>query len=209
MKAFGPQHWWPAETPLEVVVGAVLTQNTAWHNVEQAIANLRAADLLNWEALRQVHAEELAEVIRPAGYYRLKAARIKNLVRHVYDHHDGSFENWLALDLDTLRESLLSVNGIGPETADAILLYAAQQPTFVVDAYTSRVFKRHGWIEFDADYWGMKDWMESHLPRDVDLFNEYHALLVRVGKSYCQKRPKCDGCPLQPLLPPGGPLEPE
>ena len=205
--AFGPMHWWPGDTPFEVMVGAVLTQNTAWTNVERAIANLRFADLLSPAALHRLEPERLAALIRPAGYFRLKARRLGNLLDFLFEQYDGSIDDMFAAGLSTLREQLLAVNGIGPETADSILLYAGGLPTFVVDTYTARVLKRHNWIEPEADYYGIKDHFESSLPRDVQLYNEYHALLVRVGKDYCKTRPKCDECPLADLLPPGGPAE--
>lgn len=204
LAAYGPQGWWPGETPLEVMVGAVLTQNTSWTNVARAIEQLRQADALSLSVLAAMHHEELAELIRPAGYYRLKARRLLNLIGYVQREYDGSLEAMFASGLPTLREELLTVNGIGPETADSILLYAGGLSTFVVDTYTARVLKRHGWIEPEADYHAIKDYMEGGLPCDERLFNEYHALLVRVGKQHCGTSPKCDGCPLEPLLPAGG-----
>jgi endonuclease-3 related protein len=205
--AYGPQHWWPGETPFEVLVGAVLTQNTSWKNVELAIANLRDAGVLSPSALYSLSAEELAELIRPAGYFRVKSVRLRNLLRLVVEQYDGSLEAMFATGLSTLREELLSISGIGPETADAILLYAGKLPTFVVDAYTARVLKRHGWIEPEADYYAIKDYFEGALENDEQLFNEYHALLVQVGKQHCSRTPKCSGCPLEPLLPDGGVCE--
>lgn len=208
--AYGPQHWWPGETPFETMVGAVLVQNTAWTNVEKAIENLRQSDLLEPCALFAVPTEELEELIRSTGYFRLKARRLHNLLKLLVEQYDGSLEAMFATDLETLREELLAINGIGPETADSILLYAGGLPTFVVDAYTHRVLARHGWIDFDADYHTIKEHFESSLERDPALFNEFHALLVRVGKERCRKRdPKCQGCPLADLLPGGAPLEPE
>jgi endonuclease-3 related protein len=207
--AFGPQAWWPGESPFEVMVGAVLVQNTAWKNVEKAIENLREDGLLSPAAMHGLSVEELAEVIRPAGYYRLKAARLKRLIDFVFDRYDGDLEAMFADDLETLREGLLSINGIGPETADSILLYAAQRPTFVVDTYTKRILARHGWIDYEADYHTIKEEMEAALPRDVALYNEYHALLVRVGHLHCRKSAHCELCPLAELLPEGGPVEPE
>lgn len=204
---FGPQHWWPAESPLEVMVGAVLTQNTSWRNVEKAIANLREADALSIETLHAFDHEELAELIRPAGYYRLKTKRLTNLIRFVVEKYDGSLDLMFASDVATLREELLSVNGVGPETADTILLYAGELPTFVVDTYTARVLKRHGLIEIEADYHAIKDYFESSLPTEGPMYNEYHALLVRVGSEYCRKTPKCDDCPLADLLPESGIVE--
>ncbi len=208
--AFGPQHWWPGDGPFEVMVGAVLTQNTNWANVHRAIANLKEAGLLAPEALDQVPLAELEELIRPAGYFRLKARRLRNLLRLVMDRYGGSLEAMFSNHPAALREELLSVQGIGPETADSILLYAGNMPVFVVDAYTHRVLSRHGWIDFQADYHEIQDLFHSSLPEDVQLFNEYHALLVRLGKDYCRKRsPRCGDCPLAGLLPEGGPLEPD
>ena len=202
--AFGPQDWWPGDSPFEVIVGAVLVQNTAWKNVARAIENLREADLLAPEPLDEVPLEELEELIRPAGYYRLKARRLRNLLDFLRDRYDGSLEAMFAAGLSTLREQLLSINGIGPETADSILLYAAELPIFVVDAYTARVLKRHGWIEPEADYYALQEHFHQHLEEDVALYNEFHALLVRVGHLYCRKTPKCEQCPLRELLPEGG-----
>jgi endonuclease III related protein len=200
--AFGPQHWWPGDSPFEIMVGAVLVQNTAWRNVERAIANLRDAHLMSPRALYALPAAELAELIRPAGYYQVKARRLRNLLQLVVEEYSGSLDEMFSTDVATLREKLLGVNGIGPETADAILLYAGGLPTFVVDAYTHRILSRHGWIGEDADYHEIKDYFESALPADAPLYNEYHALLVRVGKDYCRKSDaKCDACPLVDLLP--------
>jgi endonuclease-3 related protein len=207
--AFGPQHWWPGDSPFEVLVGAVLVQNTAWKNVERAIERLREADLLNPAALHAVPQTELAELIRPAGYYRLKAGRLRNLLNFVWERFGGSLEAMFATDRETLRGELLAVKGIGPETADSILLYAGGFPVFVVDTYTKRVLARHGWIGFDADYHTLQDYFESQLAEDVALYNEYHALLVRVGHLYCRRTPRCEGCPLRSLLPDGRVLEPE
>jgi len=209
LAAFGPQHWWPGETPLEIMVGAVLVQNTAWKNVERAIANLRDDGLMQVRAIYELPIEELAEVIRPAGYFRVKARRLHNLLDFVVREYDGSLDAMFQSDVATLREQLLAVHGIGPETADAILLYAGNLPTFVVDTYTHRVLARHGWIGYEADYHEIKDHFESSLPRDATLYNEYHALLVRVGKDFCRRTaPKCDACPLAALLPDGGIVEP-
>jgi endonuclease-3 related protein len=206
--AFGPQHWWPGDSPLEIMIGAVLVQNTSWKNVEKAIRNLKEHDLLDPHALSGVPQEELEEVIRPAGYFRIKARRLRSLIEFVVDRYHGSLEAMFATGLSTLREELLAVHGIGPETADSILLYAGALPVFVVDTYTYRVFARHGWIGFDAGYYELQDHFQSGLAEDAVLFNEYHALLVRLGHLYCRKTPKCDGCPLAEFLPSGGPLEP-
>jgi len=208
--AYGPQSWWPGDSPFEVMIGAVLTQNTSWANVERAIDNLRREDLLEPQALYRVPLEELEELIRPAGYYRIKARRLRNLLELLVERYGGSIEAMFQTSLPELREELLGVSGIGPETADSILLYAGGLPTFVVDAYTGRVFGRHGWIAFDADYQEIKEHFEGGLPRDAAMFNEFHALLVRVGKERCRKKaPLCKDCPLADLLPEGGPREPE
>ncbi len=204
LAAYGPQGWWPGESPFEVIVGAVLTQNTSWKNVEKAIANLRDSGVLSPQRLSALRHEELAELIQPAGYYRLKARRLMNLLNLLMTAYDGSLEAMFEADMSELREQLLSVNGIGPETADSILLYAAEIPTFVVDTYTARVLKRHAWIEAEADYHTIEDHFESHLEKDAALFNEFHALLVRVGNQHCRRQPKCEGCPLECMLPESG-----
>ena len=194
-RAYGPQGWWPGRTRTEIVVGAVLTQNTNWRNAERAIAQLRAAGLLDWAALREVSAEDLAERIRPAGYYNIKARRLKNLVAWLWARHDGDFDGLASLDVGDLREQLLGIHGVGPETADSILLYGLDLPSFVVDAYTARVAGRHGLIDDGAGYEALKSLFEDSLPADAEMFNEYHALLVEVGKRHCRPRARCDGCP--------------
>jgi endonuclease-3 related protein len=205
LAAFGPQHWWPGDSPFEIMVGAVLVQNTAWRNVERAIDNLRVAGVMDPAALYKLPADELAELIRPAGYYQVKAKRLRNLLRFVVEECDGSLDTMFGRGLASLREDLLTINGIGPETADAILLYAGGLATFVVDAYAHRILARHGWLGYDATYHDIKDYFESVLPKDVALYNEYHALLVRVGKDYCKRSgPKCQSCPLAEMLPPSG-----
>lgn len=210
LAAFGPQRWWPGESPFEVLVGAVLVQNTAWKNVEQAIENLREAGVLTLAGLQGLAQEEFEELIRPAGYYRVKARRLRNLLDFIESRYDGSLEQLFSTSLPTLREELLGINGIGPETADSILLYAGGLPSFVVDAYTGRVLARHGWIESEADYHAIQEEFARQLPEDPALFNEYHALLVELGKRHCKKAaPLCAGCPLERLLPAGGPLTPE
>jgi endonuclease-3 related protein len=202
---YGPQKWWPGESPFEVLVGAVLVQNTAWKNVERAIANLREHGLMTPKKLYGLPPEELAEFIRSAGYFRLKAQRLRNLLQLIVEKYDGALEALFDQDVDLLRRELLTVKGVGPETADSIVLYAAGLPSFVVDTYTHRVLARHGWIEPEADYHQIKELFESQLPVDVPLYNEFHALLVRVGHHHCRKTPVCEGCPLAELLPPGGP----
>jgi len=210
LNALGPQHWWPADSRFEMIVGAVLVQNTSWQNVKRAIENLRQADLLEPHALYAVPPEELQELIRPAGYFRIKAGRLRNLLRFLVERYDGSLCAMFQTAPAALREQLLGVHGIGPETADSILLYAGGFPVFVVDTYTHRIFARHGWIGFDADYHAIQDYFQGGLPDDAALYNEYHALLVYAGKHYCHKsRPDCPQCPLAEMLPAGGPLEPE
>lgn len=196
---FGPQHWWPGQTPLEIIVGAVLTQNTNWKNVEKAIANLKAASLLDLPKLQQVAPDRLAELIRPAGYFNIKAKRLKNLMDWLSSTSGGQIESLRDRSTATLREQLLAVRGIGPETADSILLYALDKPVFVVDAYTARILGRHHLIEEGAGYDDIQSLFENALPKDSALFNEYHALLVRCGKEYCKPKPACRGCPLEEL----------
>jgi endonuclease-3 related protein len=207
LAAYGPQGWWPAETPFEVVVGAILTQNTNWKNVERAIANLKCEGLLSPAALDAVDAARLAEVIRPAGYFRIKAARLKHFIAMLMERFGGDLDALFALGTASLRETVLAVRGIGPETADSIVLYAAGKPVFVVDAYTARILARHGMIEAgEAGYEEIQDLMASALPDDVALLKEYHALLVAVGKRHCKKRaPECVGCPLERYLEEGRP----
>mgnify|MGYP001454598541 CR=1 FL=1 len=155
--ALGPQDWWPGDSPFEIMIGAVLVQNTAWRNVERAIANLRDAGVMEPDAMFALPAVELAELIRPAGYFQVKSKRLRNLLKFVIDEYDGSLDDMFSTSVDTLREQLLSINGIGPETADAILLYAGGLPTFVVDTYTHRILARHGWIDYNSDYHQIKD----------------------------------------------------
>ena len=195
--AYGPRGWWPGETRIETIVGAVLTQNTSWKNVERAIANLKSADALDWRRLNDMPHEALAELIRPAGYFNVKARRLKNLVAWVVEAFNGDLDAMFSTSTYSLREGLLSVNGIGRETADSILLYAGQHAIFVVDAYTARVLRRHGLIDEEADYELIRELFESSLPDEAPLFNEYHALLVEVGKRCCRPRnPRCAECPL-------------
>ncbi|MBU0484567.1 MAG: endonuclease III domain-containing protein [Proteobacteria bacterium] len=196
LEHFGHQNWWPGDTPFEVMVGAVLTQNTNWGNVERAIANLRRDNLLSFTTLAALPSEILAEKIRPSGYFNLKAARLKNLLAAISDF--GGLDLFFAQETAELRESLLAIKGIGPETADSIILYAANKPIFVVDAYTHRILSRHNLICEEADYQEIQELFMDSLPEDLALFNEYHALLVMVGKEYCKKsKPLCAICPLQ------------
>lgn len=202
---YGDLNWWPGESQIETIVGAVLTQNTNWTNVEKAIENLRAAKSLDLQSLLSLKVEDLENLIRPAGYFRIKTQRLRNLLSFIANEY-GDTETMFASDAAKLREQLLAVNGVGPETADSILLYAGEKPTFVIDTYTHRVAKRHGWIELDADYATLKAFFEKHLERDVALYNEYHALLVNIGKEHCKPTPRCENCPLQELLTNNGPI---
>jgi len=196
---FGPQHWWPGESQFEIITGAILTQNTSWANVEKAIANLKSADLLTPEKLYQFDLSQLAELIKPAGYFNIKAKRLKNFVNRLFDKYEGKLTNLESLDTDQLRGELLAVKGIGRETADSILLYALGRAVFVVDAYTARIAFRHGLIEPNADYEQLRELFQSNLPQDTQLFNEYHALLVKVGKEFCKPKAQCPRCPLEKL----------
>jgi endonuclease-3 related protein len=197
LAAYGPQHWWPGDTPFEVAVGAILTQNTNWGNVERAIANLRRARALSARRMHAIPVSELAELIRPSGYYNVKAARLRNFVSHLVARHGGSMARMGRGETAALRAELLSIGGIGPETADSILLYALQKPVFVIDAYTKRILSRHGVIAYDEAYGVVQALFEGALPRDVALYNEYHALLVMAGKTHCRpSKPLCDVCPL-------------
>jgi len=199
LERFGPQHWWPGETQFEIIVGAILTQNTNWGNVEKAIANLKAADALSPNRLHVLHRDRLAELIRPAGYFNVKAARLTSFLDWLFVRYQGDLARVEGRGTSSLREELLAVKGIGPETADSILLYAFNRPVFVVDAYTARVAARHSLIEPPFDYPQLQEVFQSNLPQEVSLFNEFHALLVRVGKEYCKPRPRCEGCPLEDL----------
>ena len=205
LRHFGPQGWWPAETPFEVMVGAILTQNTAWTNVEKAILNLKAGNLLDPRRLHETDAGTLALALRPAGYFNVKAARLKAFIAWFLERHGGDVEALKRVEPARLREELLEIKGIGRETADSILLYALDVPTFVVDAYTWRVLSRHGLVPEETEYGEMKELFEGNLPRDAKLYNEYHALLVAAGKEFCRPVPRCAKCPLRKFLPPGGP----
>jgi endonuclease-3 related protein len=196
---FGPQHWWPGETPFEIIIGAILTQNTNWTNVEKAIANLKSADLLTPEKLYETDTAKLAQLIRPAGYFNIKTKRLKNFLAWLFNGYAGRLANLESISTPQLREELLAVNGIGRETADSILLYALDREIFVVDAYTARMAVRHRLIAPEADYEQIRDLFQSNLPPDRQLFNEYHALLVRLGKEFCRPTPRCTACPLEKL----------
>jgi endonuclease III related protein len=193
---FGPQHWWPGETELEMMVGAILTQNTSWKNVDKAIKNLKDKGMLDIERLHSLSLPALAEEIRPAGYFNIKAGRLKNLINFLVERYSGEMSGFLSEETDALREGLLSVKGVGPETADSILLYAAKRPVFVIDAYTYRILHRHGVVEDQVSYDELQELFVSNLPADAGLFNEFHALIVRTGKDFCRGKPLCRECPL-------------
>jgi len=196
---YGPQHWWPGETQFEIIVGAILTQNTSWKNVEKAITNLKDAGSLTPEQLHALPIGQLAELIRPAGYFNIKSQRLKHFLDWLFEKHDGTLESLEDLPLSTLREQLLAIKGIGPETADSICLYGFNKPVFVVDAYTARIFGRHGMIEAPSGYEQIQELFHGGLKHDATLFNEFHALIVQVGKEHCKRKPICDGCPLEDL----------
>ena len=208
-RALGPMGWWPARTPFEVIVGAILTQNTAWGNVERAIENLRRARLLTPGAIERVSSARLARLVRPSGYFRQKAKKLKAFVHFLRQRYGGSLARMFRRPTAELRAQLLAVHGIGPETADSILLYAGGHPVFVVDAYTHRILGRHHLTDGKPDYEAVRSLMESHLAGDAALYNEFHALLVNVGKNWCRKRePRCGECPLLPHLPDDSALRP-
>lgn len=197
---FGPRHWWPGDTKLEVIVGAILTQNTAWANVEKAIKNIKKAKALSVSRLSGIPEKDLARLIRPSGYYNIKANRIKKFLRFLNARYSSSIDKMFRSDLYKLREELLAVKGIGQETADSILLYAGNKPVFVVDSYTKRIFSRHGFIDKDADYGETQSLFMDNLGKNRGLFNEYHALIVELGKSVCKsKKPFCSMCPIQKM----------
>jgi len=195
---YGKQNWWPAETRYEVVVGAVLTQNTSWKNVERAINNLKMENLLEEEKILNIDEDKLKQLIKPAGFYNLKAKRLKNVTKFIVDNY-GNTEEMAKTDKDTLtlRTELLSINGVGKETADSILLYALDRESFVVDAYTKRMFVRLGIIDEKAKYDDIKVLFERHLPKDLEVYKEYHALIVEHCKRFCRKKPLCDNCPIR------------
>ncbi|MBM2832140.1 MAG: uncharacterized protein HW414_1192 [Dehalococcoidia bacterium] len=195
----GPQHWWPADEPFEVIVGAILTQSTAWTNVEKAIARLKEAEALSIDSLHALSSDEVARLIYPSGFYNAKARKLKAFVTDIKGSGGGDLKSLFALDIPTLRRHLLAINGIGEETADSIILYAAGKPVFVVDAYTRRTFQRLGLLSPEEDYAAVQSFFMQNLPEEANLFNEYHALLVRHGKNTCQKRPICESCCLKEM----------
>ncbi|HUX10223.1 MAG TPA: endonuclease III domain-containing protein [Terriglobia bacterium] len=208
LRQFGPQGWWPARTRLEVILGAILTQNTTWQNAARAIARLRESGLLRWPRLRHASMAELEACLRPAGYFRQKARTVQTFIRWLDSFHQGSLDALFALPPEEARSQLLALRGLGPETADAILLYAGKLPFFVADAYTRRILARHDLISPEDGYLAAQTFLHQHLPANEGLFNEFHALLVEAGKRHCKRQAAaCQGCPLEPFLPGHG--EPE
>lgn len=193
---YGPQHWWPGDSPFEVMVGAILTQNTNWTNVERAIQNLKKEKVLDLKAMLDLEEAGLAQLIRPAGYFNVKARRLRAFLQFLQESFAGDIAAMREVETASLREQLLGIKGIGPETADSILLYALHHPIFVVDAYTYRVLTRHFLIPEESDYHSIQEFVTEHVPAQVEHYNEYHALLVMVGKDFCKPRPRCETCPL-------------
>ncbi|MEW6681244.1 MAG: endonuclease III domain-containing protein [bacterium] len=194
---FGEMYWWPGESPFEIIIGAILTQNTAWKNVEKAIENLKKEDLLTPERINKISEQRLAKIIKPSGFYKQKAKKLKEFVNFLFLSYNGNIKKLFEKELFSLRGDLLSIKGIGKETADSILLYALNKPIFVVDAYTKRVLTRHKLIDEKADYDAIQRLFMENLPKEVKLFNNYHALFVKLGKDICKKiKPLCDRCPL-------------
>ncbi|NIA15339.1 MAG: endonuclease III domain-containing protein [Nitrospiraceae bacterium] len=200
---FGPTHWWPGDSPFEIAVGAILTQNTAWTNVERAIANLKRAKLLSPRKILDCPADALEEALTPSGYFRVKAKRLRHFCDYLVTGHRGSVKRMAQLPRDELRAELLQVNGIGPETADDILLYACDHVVFVVDAYTRRILSRHGLVDPGIGYEDLRALFERHVPPDLRIYQEYHGLIVFIGKEFCRRKPNCAECPLHSLLPSG------
>ena len=200
--AHGPQHWWPGRTHFEIIVGAILVQNTSWTNVATAIEHLRRAKLLTPRAIEKISTPRLQRLIRSSGYFRQKTKKLKAFVRFLRHEYQGSLNKMFRAPTQTLRDQLLAIHGIGPETADSILLYAAKHPVFVVDAYTRRILERHGHPDARLGYEDVRQLFERNLAPDVALYNEFHALIVHTGKHFCRSRdPRCGECPLKPLLP--------
>ncbi|RMF96831.1 MAG: endonuclease III domain-containing protein [Candidatus Schekmanbacteria bacterium] len=192
----GPRHWWPAKTRFEVMIGAILTQNTAWKNVEKAIVNLKKAGALSFKKFSSLNEKEIAKLIKPSGYFNQKAKRLAAFCRFIKNEYGGIIDNMRKQDTALLRKKLLDLNGIGPETADSILLYALDKPIFVIDLYTKRILSRHNLLPFNATYDEYQKFFMDNLPHNTQLYNEYHALLVFAGNNYCRRKPKCSECPL-------------
>lgn len=196
---FGHRDWWPGDTPLEIIIGAILTQNTAWQNVEKAIGNLKAHKALSIPRLRDVDTSQLAQWLRPSGYFNQKAKKIKAFIDFLDQHYGGSISRMAQAPLERLRGELLKVKGIGPETADSILLYALGKRVFVIDAYTKRIFTRHYYFAKEPAYHEAQEFFEKECPPDIGLYNDFHAQIVATGNRYCKPTPRCEGCPLEEL----------
>ncbi|MBU4189924.1 MAG: endonuclease III domain-containing protein [Candidatus Thermoplasmatota archaeon] len=196
LKHFGRQHWWPAETRFEVIVGAILTQNTSWKNVEKAIKNLKKEKMLNCKKIANINIRKLEKMIQPSGFYKQKAERLKRFCKYLDESYDSDLNKFFDRNTDIVRNELLSLNGIGNETADSILLYAGEKLKFVVDAYTVRMCERTGIINAKK-YDELQSFFEKNLPKNIEMYKEFHALIVELGKNFCRKKPGCDGCPLK------------
>jgi endonuclease-3 related protein len=196
---YGRQNWWPADSRLEVIIGAILAQNTAWRNVEKAISNLKKRKLINLKKLSQLSHSELGKLIRASGFYNIKAKRLQAIINFLIDKYSGKIDLLKKEQLSVLRNNLLSVNGIGEETADSILLYGLDKPVFVIDAYTKRIFSRHHLIDTKSQYRDVQKFITNNLPKSVKVYQEYHALLVRLAKEYCRTKPICNNCPIKAL----------
>ncbi len=203
---FGPTNWWPGDSAFEIAVGAILTQNTAWRNVEKALANLKGKDLMSPRAVLDCRSPRLETALKPSGFFRVKARRLRSFCAFLVQGYGGSMSRLADQPLDTLRAQLLEVHGIGPETADDIILYACEQPVFVVDAYTRRILSRHGHVEPEVGYEELRALFEKHLDKDVALYKDYHGQIVWTGNTYCRSKPNCESCPLAPTLLRGQPL---
>ena len=205
LSQFGPQRWWPARTRLEVILGAILTQNTTWQNAARAVSRLRDAGLLRWPRLRKASVSQLESCVRPAGYFRQKARAIHAFAEWLDTTHHGSLDRLFRQTPQRARAQLLALRGLGPETADAILLYAGKLPFFVADAYTRRILARHKLTSAEDGYGATQEFLHQYLPADEGLYNEFHALLVETGKRHCKRKAaECEGCPLEPYLPGNG-----
>ena len=196
-KHYGPQNWWPAESKTECILGAILTQNTSWKNAEKALNNLSENYLLNFYNIDNITTERLASIIRPCGFYNQKAKTIKRFINLLHIDYNMQIHYMEKENLDTLRKKLLKIKGIGPETADTILLYAFNKKSFVIDNYTNRFLLRHKIIDTNTSYHELQDLITSNLPKDAPLYNEYHALIVKLGKEHCRKIASCENCPLE------------
>lgn len=198
LKHFGRQHWWPAETRFEVIVGAILTQNTSWKNVEKAIKNLKKEKMLNCKKIANINIRKLEKMIQPSGFYKQKAERLKRFCKYLDESYDSDLNKFFNRDTNVIRNELLSLNGIGNETADSILLYAGEKPIFVIDAYTKRMCERTGIVNAKK-YDELQSFFEKNLPKNIEMYKEFHALIVELGKNFCRKKPGCDGCPLKAI----------